>query len=220
MQAGFYGPFRLGQIRLDQTLITALVERWRKETHTFHLPVGEATVTLQDVEILVGLSTIGSPVTHDNVWRTPEMWCDEVHRILGKRPLPGKDHDVYYNALRTRWLLENFATFNRDGLEPDELQRQLDFHIRAHIFMLIGSFFCDTYQNRIKLPFLLLLEDLPKVPTYSWGSACLAYLYQQLCRGSDFRSCDIAGALVLLQVSNLYKIVCSFIYLALFSEMI
>ena len=37
-QAGFYGVARLGFISLDWHLITAFVERWRPETHTFHLP--------------------------------------------------------------------------------------------------------------------------------------------------------------------------------------
>ena len=50
--AGFEGVLDCGYMMLDHALITSLVERWRLETHTFHLPVGETTVTLQDVEVL------------------------------------------------------------------------------------------------------------------------------------------------------------------------
>ena len=41
----------------------SLVERWSFETHTFHLLVGEMTITLQDVVIILGLWIHGSPVT-------------------------------------------------------------------------------------------------------------------------------------------------------------
>lgn len=49
--------------REDHALVTALVERWHQETHSFHLPVGEDTVTLQDVDILLSLRVDGRPVT-------------------------------------------------------------------------------------------------------------------------------------------------------------
>ncbi|KAK5776784.1 hypothetical protein PVK06_044748 [Gossypium arboreum] len=36
-------------------LISALVKRWRPETHTFYLSCGECTVTLEDVAFQLGL---------------------------------------------------------------------------------------------------------------------------------------------------------------------
>ena len=59
----FYGMYRIGHVTLDWALITSLVERWCLETHTFHLPVGEMTITLQDVVIILGLRIHGPPVT-------------------------------------------------------------------------------------------------------------------------------------------------------------
>lgn len=59
-QAGFGG---LLNMQLDLALLTALVERWRPETHTFHFTSAEATVMLQDVEIIIGLPVNGRPVT-------------------------------------------------------------------------------------------------------------------------------------------------------------
>lgn len=57
--ARFYCVPCIGFIQLDWHLITVLVERWRQETHTFHLPHGEMTVTLQDVSIQFGLPIDG-----------------------------------------------------------------------------------------------------------------------------------------------------------------
>ncbi|KAI8535321.1 hypothetical protein RHMOL_Rhmol10G0164900 [Rhododendron molle] len=45
-QAGFGGVVDLPFISLDLGLMAALLERWRPETHSFHLRAGECTVTL------------------------------------------------------------------------------------------------------------------------------------------------------------------------------
>uniref|UniRef100_A0A9I9E3X9 Aminotransferase-like plant mobile domain-containing protein n=1 Tax=Cucumis melo TaxID=3656 RepID=A0A9I9E3X9_CUCME len=61
--AGFLGVSQVGFMQLDWHLITALVERWRPETHTFHMPCGECTITLQDVAVQLGLPVDGEPLT-------------------------------------------------------------------------------------------------------------------------------------------------------------
>ena len=55
------------QCTLDKA--SALVDRWRPETHKFHLPVGEMTSTLQDVSMLLGLPFVGARCTLA-VWRS------------------------------------------------------------------------------------------------------------------------------------------------------
>ena len=44
----------------DRGLISAFVERWHKETSSFHLPIDEVTITLDDVASLLHLLIIGA----------------------------------------------------------------------------------------------------------------------------------------------------------------
>ena len=44
---GLYQVAQMGSLELDRALITALVERWRPECHTFHMPTGEKAPLLQ-----------------------------------------------------------------------------------------------------------------------------------------------------------------------------
>jgi hypothetical protein len=46
----------LTRFNYDALLIAAFMDRWRPETHTFHLLVGEMTLSLEDAAMLGGLS--------------------------------------------------------------------------------------------------------------------------------------------------------------------
>ncbi|QHN82684.1 uncharacterized protein DS421_20g697920 [Arachis hypogaea] len=61
-EVGFGDTVPLRDFTFDNSLISALVERWRPETHTFHLPWGEVTITLQDVVYHLDLRSHGNPV--------------------------------------------------------------------------------------------------------------------------------------------------------------
>ena len=47
--AWLYGVYQIRTFIHDSGLLTAFVDRWRLETHIFRLRVGEATITLEDV---------------------------------------------------------------------------------------------------------------------------------------------------------------------------
>ena len=58
-QCGFYWIMKMNYLKINASLITALIERWRPKTHTFHMRGGECTTTLQDVFVLLGLRVDG-----------------------------------------------------------------------------------------------------------------------------------------------------------------
>ena len=62
---------------IDWLLITCLVERLRPETHTFHVPVGEMTITLQDIAIILGLRIDGPTITGTCVLDVAKL-CGEL----------------------------------------------------------------------------------------------------------------------------------------------
>jgi hypothetical protein len=68
--------------------------------HTFHLPFGEMTITLEDVQKILGLRVSGHPVTG-----TCESvgWRDRVQAFLG-RDLPTDDGADRTAGVRISWL--------------------------------------------------------------------------------------------------------------------
>ncbi|KAE8805808.1 hypothetical protein D1007_18157 [Hordeum vulgare] len=48
---------------LNATALTALTDRWRPEKHSFHLPLGEMSITLEDIAMISGLPIEGKALT-------------------------------------------------------------------------------------------------------------------------------------------------------------
>ena len=187
---GFMGFHRMAYVPVDRALITALVERWRQETHSFHLPVGEATITLRDVAILTRLPIHGTAVTGHALVDPRGL----VHRVLGVMPPPDA---IRGTGLRHTWLRETFGVLPVDA--PEHIVAN---HARAYLFMLIGgALFGNKTGSHIQLVYLQLLDNSwERIRDYSWGSACLATLYRNLCRASARGALEIGGPLIVLQV--------------------
>ena len=108
-------------------MITALVERWRQETHTFHLPLGKATITLLDIVVLSWLPIEGHAVS--TVSCQFHSWQDIVERVLGQRPQSSRG-----SVLRATWLIETFCELPVDA---DEVT--IERYAKAYLFYLIGA---------------------------------------------------------------------------------
>lgn len=54
-RAGFGHVINIFNCTIDPKFILALLERWRPEKNIVHLPIGECTITFEDVYMLLGL---------------------------------------------------------------------------------------------------------------------------------------------------------------------
>ncbi|RYQ85043.1 hypothetical protein Ahy_B10g104531 isoform F [Arachis hypogaea] len=141
-RAGLYHLARLNSqwFWLDEPLVSAFVERWRPETHTFHMPFGECTVTLQDVAFQLGLPVDG----------------EAVSGCLG-------EFETYMEGGRPAW--EWFRV-----LPPDASEETVRIYARAYIMMLLSTqLFGDKSANRVHirwLPFVANLDGMGRWSAY------------------------------------------------------
>ncbi|CDP04906.1 unnamed protein product [Coffea canephora] len=135
-------------------------ERWRPETHTFHLPVGEATVTLQDVEVLWGLHIDGPPVIGVDTYRSIQEWGAICEELLGFSPAVG-----YFDGQRLK--LGCLARALDTELPPDASDAECRQRARIYLLLILdGHLLSDKSGNKVPLLYLPLLRDLETVPTF------------------------------------------------------
>jgi hypothetical protein len=98
---------------MDSAALMALVDRWHPEPHTFHLPCGETTVTLQDVTMILDLPIGGTPISGTV---SPGGWRDSVGAAIGLRPpnVPADQKDKKMTDVHSRWLTAHFDTCPED----------------------------------------------------------------------------------------------------------
>eukprot|EP00261_Vitis_vinifera_P016433 XP_010645383.1 PREDICTED: serine/threonine-protein phosphatase 7 long form homolog isoform X2 [Vitis vinifera] len=194
-KAGF-GYLRLiPAISLDNPLISALVERWRRETNTFHLNVGEMTVTLEDVAYLLGLAIDGEPVMG-----VTYTMCDTIcEKLLGKAPDSGSTSG---GMVKLSWLKESFSQCPEDA-PMEEIERRT----RAYLLYLVGStIFSTTTGNKVPVMYLPLFENFDQASNYAWGAAALSFLYRALGNASLKSQSTVSGCLTLLQCWSYYHL--------------
>ncbi|XP_031116586.1 serine/threonine-protein phosphatase 7 long form homolog [Ipomoea triloba] len=189
--AGFYGVSHLRDIRLDHSLIAALIERWRPKVHAFHLPFGEVGITLQDVEVLLELKVDGLAVT-GRVKCPIEQWKELCSRLLGFTPL-----DRFLKQSK----INSTAIPPVPELTADSTDDEVQVATRLQLMHLLGGLlFPESTNLVVNLALLPFIEDFEVCGQYNWGSAVLAYLYRGLCKGADHHTSVVGGYMLLLQL--------------------
>ncbi|KAM3395401.1 hypothetical protein P3S68_004407 [Capsicum galapagoense] len=155
---------RCNRPAIDRSLITSLVERWHPETHTFHFRTGEATITLQDVEVLYGLPVNGAPVLGIETTRTIGDWQNICQRLLGFIP---SLRDFSSSFLKVSALKAHMLSDPQ--LSDMATQEIVNQKARCYMFCIIaGTMMADTSGSHLKLMYLSMLEDVNAIGVWAW----------------------------------------------------
>ncbi|PPR93298.1 hypothetical protein GOBAR_AA27377 [Gossypium barbadense] len=147
-EVGFWHVAMIGRgCKLDPKLISALIERWRPETHTFHLPYGECTITLEDVHLQLGLPVDGDAVT-GSVHSAD--WGAVCYELLG-----AISDNINGGRIEMGWLRDTFQEPDDDSTELEKIR-----YARAYILQIIrGYLMPDLSRNLVHLRWMLKLVD-------------------------------------------------------------
>lgn len=181
---------------VDKGLLSAFVERWHRETSSFHLPFGEMTVTLDDVSCLLHIPITGIFLSHPDMSR--DIACDYLVDLLGvTRAEAVMETDTTRGAhIRFNWLRD---VYHAQSQEDDHL----DYEARTFLLHLVGcTLFADKSATYVDVVYLELFRDLTQCSKYAWGAVALAVLYEHLDDASFHRTRQIGGYMTLLQVST------------------
>ncbi|XP_028181265.1 protein MAIN-LIKE 1-like [Glycine soja] len=176
----------------DRGLLSAFVERWHRETSSFHLPVGELTITLDDVSSLLHLPVIGDfhafePLHVDDA---VQMLVD----LLMVSPESARAETVQCRGpyVRLQWVRDIYQRRCQTG--------HWTAAARAYLLHLLGcTLFANKSATNVHVVYLEALRDLSMTERYAWGVAALVHMYDQLNDASMSHSRQLGGYITLLQ---------------------
>jgi hypothetical protein len=152
---------------MNPCAITTLGDQWRPETHSFHLPCGEMTVTLQDVSMILALPIKGEPVCRNT---SSDGWREAMRDLIGNAPTREKmSAGAPYS-----WIQRNFKKCPEGA--GDEV---VEIYARAYLWYVVSRvLFSDGTGSNASFMWLQLFAGWEH--NLSWGTAALAYLYRQV----------------------------------------
>jgi len=200
---------------VPHTLLMTLCERWHPEISSFHMVLGEMTVTLDDVACLMHLQIEGRMLSHEKKMLRHEAYALIVRHLgvsqADAEKYCGEEYGGYISYPKLRELYTRYLdratrlADPEDPGDPKELERVRTFCVKCYLLYLVGCLlFGDKSNKRIELVYLTTMEDgYAGMRNYSWGGMTLAYLYHCLAEACLPRDRALWGSVTLLTIRNL-----------------
>ena len=149
----------------DRGLMSAFVEHWHKETSSFHLPVGEVTITLDNVTLLLHLPVVGA--FHSFELLHVNDVVDMLVELLKVSTAEVRAEMIWCHGsyARLSWL--------RDLYQMKIEAYEWIVAMWAYLLHLLG---CTLFANKsvilVHVVFLDALCYLTQSRGYAWGRCC------------------------------------------------
>ncbi|XP_070039955.1 protein MAIN-LIKE 2-like [Nicotiana tomentosiformis] len=136
---GFYRIIEIDRLQFDWALITTMIERWQPEMQTFHLPIGEATIMLEDVEVLFGLPVDGLPVAYQYALKDYRgvHYLHILQRLTSFQPA---EETALSGAIRLQQtpVRQHLAMMDAE-ITYDSPMEDIDRHTRLLLLLMFGG---------------------------------------------------------------------------------
>ncbi|KAH1264639.1 Protein MAIN-LIKE 1 [Glycine max] len=165
------------------------------ETSTFHLPVGELTITLDDVSSILHLPITGA-------LHSFHAFSTEEARFLLTELLEVSAEEARAETTLTRGAYVRLG-WVRDIYETRCQARRWIVVARAYLLHLVGcTLFANKSATYVHVVHLDTFRDLAHSGGYAWGVAALVHMYDQLDEACRTTTRQLAGYLTLLQETS------------------
>ncbi|XP_028201782.1 uncharacterized protein LOC114385955 [Glycine soja] len=155
----------------NRGLMSAFMERWHKETSSFYLPIGEVTITLDDVASLLHFPVAG--VFHSFKLLKVDDAVEMLVELLKVSATEARAEMIQCHGsyVRLSWLRDVYKL----KIEA------CDWIVAARVYLL-HLFGCTIFANKsathVHVVFLDALHDLTQSRGYAWGPAALCWIYK------------------------------------------
>ena len=144
-------------VMVNHGLLTALVEHFHSEMNTFHLPMGEMTITPEDIWQILRIPFHGARVVYDT---TPRAGIATLSTVFGRELQRGR-------AISWDELMHTYGPTHR---------------LASVLAIFLSYFLCPNRgQHGLECSWGVMLQQMVDAPEiFGWGQCMLAHMFHEM----------------------------------------